>query len=79
MPLPLNHERVTVAAHGTMAVRALHRPAGTGPADGRRVIDLGRVRALPARAHARLEGPAGAVLRREIFSWIGLGMPRVRR
>lgn len=46
----LNHERVTLAAHGTMAVRALRDvrrwAADTGLADGRRVIDLGWVRAL---------------------------------
>jgi alkylation response protein AidB-like acyl-CoA dehydrogenase len=155
----LNHERVTLAAHGTMAIRALHNvqrwAAGTELADGRRVIDLGWVRALLARTHTRLdamkllnwqmvsavqrstltpqdasavkvygsearrdayawlmqilgsagplkEGSAGAVLhgelergyrsaviftfgggnneiQREIISWIGLGMPRVRR
>ncbi|MGW3659692.1 acyl-CoA dehydrogenase family protein [Streptomyces sp. NPDC005151] len=155
----LNHERVTLAAHGTMAIRALHDvqrwAAGTELADGRRVIDLGWVRALLARTHTRLdamkllnwqmvsavqrstltpqdasavkvygsearrdayawlmqilgsvgplkEGSAGAVLhgelergyrsaviftfgggnneiQREIISWIGLGMPRVRR
>ncbi|MER6605466.1 acyl-CoA dehydrogenase family protein [Streptomyces sp. NPDC000927] len=155
----LNHERVTLAAHGTMAVRALHDvqrwATDTRIADGRRVVDLGWVRALLARTHARLdamrllnwrmvsavqdgtltpqdasavkvygsearrdayawlmevvgsaaplkEGSAGAVLhgelergyrsavvftfgggnneiQREIISWIGLGMPRVRR
>ncbi|MFS4095482.1 acyl-CoA dehydrogenase family protein [Streptomyces sp. AF1A] len=155
----LNHERVTLAAHGTMAVRALHdvqRWAGrTKLADGRRVVDLAWVRRLLARTHTRLdamkllnwqmvsavedrtltpqdasavkvygsearrdayawlmeivaaagplkEGSAGAVLhgelergyrsaviftfgggnneiQREIISWIGLGMPRVRR
>jgi alkylation response protein AidB-like acyl-CoA dehydrogenase len=155
----LNHERVTLAAHGTMAIRALHNvqrwAAGTELADGRRVMDLGWVRALLARTHTRLdamkllnwqmvsavqrstltpqdasavkvfgsearrdayawlmqilgsagplkEGSAGAVLhgelergyrsaviftfgggnneiQREIISWIGLGMPRVRR
>ncbi|MFB7918463.1 acyl-CoA dehydrogenase family protein [Streptomyces sp. NPDC056061] len=155
----LNHERVTLAAHGTMAVRALHDVrhwcARTRLADGRRVIDLGWVRTLLARTHTRLdamkllnwqmvsavqdgtltpqdasavkvygsearrdayawlmeavgsagplkEGSAGAVLhgelergyrsaviftfgggnneiQREIISWIGLGMPRVRR
>ncbi len=143
----------------TMAVRALHNvqrwAADTKLADGRRVIDLGWVRALLARTHTRLdamkllnwqmvaalrtapsprrtprrsrstaprpagdayawlmeivgsagalkEGSAGAVLhgelergyrsaviftfgggnseiQREIISWIGLGMPRVRR
>ncbi|MCQ4083588.1 acyl-CoA dehydrogenase family protein [Streptomyces sp. RB6PN25] len=155
----LNHERVTLAAHGTMAIRALHDvqrwAADTKLADGRRVIDLGWVRGRLARTHARLdamkllnwrmvdalqrgtltpqdasavkvygsearrdayawlmeavgaagplkEGSAGAVLhgelergyrsaviftfgggnneiQREIISWIGLGMPRVRR
>ncbi|MDF3290187.1 acyl-CoA dehydrogenase family protein [Streptomyces silvisoli] len=155
----LNHERVTLAAHGTMAIRALHDvrrwAALTKLGDGRRVIDLGWVRARLARAHARLdamkllnwqmvdalqrgtltpqdasavkvygsearrdayawlmevaaaagplkEGSAGALLhgelergyrsaviftfgggnneiQREIISWIGLGMPRVRR
>ncbi|MEU9733853.1 acyl-CoA dehydrogenase family protein [Streptomyces sp. NPDC048002] len=155
----LNHERVTLAAHGTMAVRALHdvqRWAGeTKLADGRRVIDLPWVRRRLARTHVRLdalkllnwqmvqavqdgtltpqdasavkvygsearrdayawlmeivaapaalkEGSAGAVLhgelergyrsaviftfgggnneiQREIISWTGLGMPRVRR
>ncbi|MEU1853677.1 acyl-CoA dehydrogenase family protein [Streptomyces sp. NPDC019990] len=155
----LNHERVTLAAHGTMAVRALHDvqrwTMETKLADGRRVVDLPWVRRLLARTHARLdalrllnwrmvsavqdgtltpqdasavkvygsearrdayawlmeivaapgalkEGSAGAVLRgelergyrsaviftfgggnneiqREIISWIGLGMPRVRR
>ncbi|MBD0708758.1 MULTISPECIES: acyl-CoA dehydrogenase family protein [unclassified Streptomyces] len=155
----LNHERVTLAAHGTMAIRALHDvqrwAAATPLADGRRVIDLPWVRRTLARTHARLdamkllnwrmvsavqdatltpqdasavkvygsearrdayaalmevvaaagalkEGSAGAVLhgelergyrsavvftfgggnneiQREIISWIGLGMPRVRR
>ncbi|MFE1440347.1 acyl-CoA dehydrogenase family protein [Streptomyces sp. NPDC058739] len=155
----LNHERVTLAAHGTMAVRALHDvrnwAAQTKLADGRRVLDLPWVRRSLARTHVRLEalrllnwqmvgalqngtltpqdasavkvygsearrdayawllevtaapgalreGSAGAVLRgelergyrsaviftfgggnneiqREIISWIGLGMPRVRR
>jgi alkylation response protein AidB-like acyl-CoA dehydrogenase len=155
----LNHERVTLAAHGTMAIRALRGvqrwAADTKLADGRRVIDLGWVRGRLARTHARLdamkllnwqmvdalqhgtltpqdasavkvygsearrdayawlmevvgaagplkEGSAGAVLhgelergyrsaviftfgggnneiQREIISWIGLGMPRVRR
>ena len=155
----LNHERVTLAAHGTMAIRALHNvqrwAAGTKLSDGRRVIDLGWVRGRLARTHTRLdamkllnwqmvdalqqgtltpqdasavkvygsearrdayawlmevvgsagplkEGSAGAVLRgelergyrsaviftfgggnneiqREIISWLGLGMPRVRR
>ncbi|GEB49888.1 MULTISPECIES: acyl-CoA dehydrogenase family protein [Streptomyces] len=155
----LNHERVTLAAHGTMAVRAFEDVrdwAGrTRLSDGRRVADLGWVRTRLARAHTRLEamkllnwqmvdaldketltphdasavkvygsearrdvyawlmeivsaagplkeGSAGAVLRgelergyrsaviftfgggnneiqREIISWIGLGMPRVRR
>ncbi|MGW3245659.1 acyl-CoA dehydrogenase family protein [Streptomyces sp. NPDC001070] len=155
----LNHERVTLAAHGTMAIRAFHDvrrwAADTKLADGRRVIDLAWVRGRLARAHVRLdamkllnwqmvdalqrgtltphdasavkvygsearrdayawlmeitaaagamkEGSAGAVLhgelergyrsaviftfgggnneiQREIISWIGLGMPRVRR
>ncbi|MDI3385025.1 acyl-CoA dehydrogenase family protein [Streptomyces sp. B-S-A8] len=155
----LNHERVTLAAHGTMAIRALHDvqrwAAGTKLADGRRVLDLGWVKQRLARTHTRLdamkllnwqmvnavqhgtltpqdasavkvygsearrdayawlmevvgaagalkEGSAGAVLhgelergyrsaviftfgggnneiQREIISWIGLGMPRVRR
>ncbi|MFM9373429.1 acyl-CoA dehydrogenase family protein [Streptomyces sp. Da 82-17] len=55
----LNHERVTLAAHGTMAIRALHDvqrwAAGTKLADGRRVIDLGWVRQRLARTHARLD------------------------
>ncbi|OKK03701.1 acyl-CoA dehydrogenase [Streptomyces sp. CB03234] len=155
----LNHERVTLAAHGTMAIRALYDvqrwAAGTKLADGRRVIDLGWVRKRLAQTHTRLdamkllnwrmvtalqhgtltpqdasavkvygsearrdayawlmevvgsaaplkEGSAGSVLhgelergyrsaviftfgggnneiQREIISWIGLGMPRVRR
>lgn len=155
----LNHERVTLAAHGTMAIRALHDvqrwARETKLADGRRVADLPWVRRLLARTHVRLdalkllnwqmvtaveegtltpqdasavkvygsearrdayawlmeivaaagslkEGSAGAVLhgelergyrsaviftfgggnneiQREIISWIGLGMPRVRR
>ncbi|TXS34477.1 acyl-CoA dehydrogenase [Streptomyces sp. ms191] len=155
----LNHERVTLAAHGTMAIRALHDvrqwAADTELTDGRRVIDVPWVRRLLARTHTRLdamkllnwqmvnavqqgtltpqdasavkvygsearrdayawlmevvgsagalkEGSAGAVLhgelergyrsaviftfgggnneiQREIISWIGLGMPRVRR
>ncbi|MER5767858.1 acyl-CoA dehydrogenase family protein [Streptomyces sp. NPDC001985] len=155
----LNHERVTLAAHGTTAIRALSDvrrwAAETLLADGRRVIDLGWVRGRLARTHARLdamklmnwqmvnavqdgtltpqeasavkvygsearrdayawlmetvgaagplkEGSASAVLhgelergyrsaviftfgggnneiQREIISWIGLGMPRVRR
>jgi alkylation response protein AidB-like acyl-CoA dehydrogenase len=155
----LNHERVTLAAHGTMAIRALHDvqrwATGTKLADGRRVVDLPWVRHRLARTHARLEalkllnwqmvaalqhgtltpqdasavkvygsearrdayawlleivaapgalqeGSAGTVLQgelergyrsaviftfgggnneiqREIISWIGLGMPRVRR
>ncbi|MEU7426103.1 acyl-CoA dehydrogenase family protein [Streptomyces sp. NPDC040750] len=155
----LNHERVTLAAHGTMAIRALHDvqrwARETKLADGRRVADLPWVRRLLARTHTRLEamkllnwqmvsavqdgtltphdasavkvygsearrdayawlmeilaaagplkeGSAGAVLhgelergyrsaviftfgggnneiQREIISWIGLGMPRVRR
>ncbi|MFI5973316.1 acyl-CoA dehydrogenase family protein [Streptomyces sp. NPDC051452] len=155
----LNHERVTLAAHGTMAIRALHDvqrwTRETKLADGRRVADLPWVRRLLARTHTRLEamkllnwqmvsavqdgtltphdasavkvygsegrrdayawlmeilaaagtlkeGSAAAVLhgelergyrsaviftfgggnneiQREIISWIGLGMPRVRR
>ncbi|MFG3496688.1 acyl-CoA dehydrogenase family protein [Streptomyces sp. NPDC047886] len=155
----LNHERVTLAAHGTTAIRALDDvrrwAADTELADGRRVIDIGWVRQRLARTHARLdamkllnwrmvsavqdgtltpqdasavkvygsearrdayaalmevvgaagplkEGSTGAVLRgdlergyrsaviftfgggnneiqREIISWVGLGMPRVRR
>ncbi|MEU3889727.1 acyl-CoA dehydrogenase family protein [Streptomyces sp. NPDC029041] len=155
----LNHERVTLAAHGTMAIRALHDvrrwATETKLTDGRRVADLPWVRRLLARTHVRLEalkllnrqmvgavqdgtltpqdasavkvygsearrdayawlmeivaapgalkeGSAGAVLhgelergyrsaviftfgggnneiQREIISWIGLGMPRVRR
>ncbi|WP_433548865.1 acyl-CoA dehydrogenase family protein [Streptomyces sp. CA-294286] len=155
----LNHERVTLAAHGTTAVRALHDvqrwAMDTELADGRRVIDLGWVRGRLARTHIALdamkllnwqmvhavhdgtltpqdasavkvygsearrdayawlmevlgaagplkEGSAGTVLngelergyrsaviftfgggnneiQREIISWIGLGMPRVRR
>lgn len=155
----LNHERVTLAAHGTMAIRALtdvqRWAMDTKLADGRRVIDLNWVRGRLARTHTRLdamkllnwkmvsaveqgtltpqdasavkvygsearrdaygwlmevvgaagplkEGSAGAVLhgelergyrsaviftfgggnneiQREIISWIGLGMPRVRR
>nr|WP_206326389.1 acyl-CoA dehydrogenase family protein [Streptomyces sp. N502] len=155
----LNHERVTLAAHGTMAIRALHDvrrwASRTKLTDGRRVIDLPWVRRRLAQTHTRLdalkllnwqmvsavqhgtltpqdasavkvygsearrdayawlmevvgatgalqEGSAGAVLhgelergyrsaviftfgggnneiQREIISWIGLGMPRVRR
>nr|WP_237549207.1 acyl-CoA dehydrogenase family protein [Streptomyces sp. SID4950] len=155
----LNHERVTLAAHGTMAIRALHDvqrwARETKLADGRRVVDLPWVRRSLARTHTRLDalkllnwrmvnavedgtltpqdasavkvygsearrdayaalmevvgaagalkdGSAGAVLQgelergyrsaviftfgggnneiqREIISWIGLGMPRVRR
>ncbi|MGW1197541.1 acyl-CoA dehydrogenase family protein [Streptomyces sp. NPDC002536] len=155
----LNHERVTLAAHGSSAIRILRDvrdwAAATELADGRRVIDLGWVRSRLARTHVRLEamkllnwrmvdalqrsaltpqdasavkvygsearrdacawlmevlaaagplkeGSAGAVLhgelerayrsaviftfgggnneiQREIISWIGLGMPRVRR
>ncbi|MEU9607145.1 acyl-CoA dehydrogenase family protein [Streptomyces sp. NPDC048057] len=55
----LNHERVTLAAHGTMAVRALadvqRWAAATKLADGRRVLDLGWVRTRLARTHARLD------------------------
>ncbi|WP_328883727.1 acyl-CoA dehydrogenase family protein [Streptomyces sp. NBC_00299] len=155
----LNHERVTLAAHGTMAIRALHDVqrwvTETKLADGRRVVDLPWVRRRLAQTHAKLdalkllnwkmvsavqdgtltpqdasavkvygsearrdayawlmeivaapgalkEGSAGSVLhgelergyrsaviftfgggnneiQREIISWIGLGMPRVRR
>ncbi|MFJ3670870.1 acyl-CoA dehydrogenase family protein [Streptomyces sp. NPDC090106] len=155
----LNHERVTLAAHGTMAIRALQDvqrwATDTKLADGRRVVDLPWVRCRLAQTHTRLEamkllnwqmvhavqngtltpqdasavkvygsearrdayawlmevvgaagalkeGSAGAVLhgelergyrsaviftfgggnneiQREIISWIGLGMPRVRR
>ncbi|MFC5722982.1 acyl-CoA dehydrogenase family protein [Streptomyces gamaensis] len=155
----LNHERVTLAAHGSTALAALREvrawAAGTRLDDGRRVADLGWVRGLLARTHVRLEamrllnwqmvdaiqrqtltpqdasavkvhgseacrdayawlmevlaaagplkeGSAGAALhgalerhyrsavvftfgggnneiQREIISWIGLGMPRVRR
>lgn len=155
----LNHERVTLAAHGTMAIRSLHNvqrwAMETKLADGRRVVDLPWVRRRLAQTHTRLdalkllnwrmvsalqegtltpqdasavkvygsearrdayawlmeivaaagalkEGSAGTVLhgelergyrsaviftfgggnneiQREIISWIGLGMPRVRR
>jgi alkylation response protein AidB-like acyl-CoA dehydrogenase len=155
----LNHERVTLAAHATMANRALAEvqqwARETELAGGRRVIDLPWVRQRLSRTHSRLdavkllnwqmvdavqrnaltpqdasavkvhgsearrdayawllevvgaagplkEGSAGEVLRsnlergyrsaviftfgggnneiqREIISWIGLGMPRVRR
>ncbi|MFF9780005.1 acyl-CoA dehydrogenase family protein [Streptomyces sp. NPDC013978] len=155
----LNHERVTLAAHGTMAIRSLHNvqrwAMETKLADGRRVIDVPWVRRRLAQTHTRLdalkllnwrmvsalqegtltpqdasavkvygsearrdayawlmeivatagalkEGSTGAVLhgelergyrsaviftfgggnneiQREIISWIGLGMPRVRR
>ncbi|MGW0708539.1 acyl-CoA dehydrogenase family protein [Streptomyces sp. NPDC002643] len=155
----LNHERVTLAAHGTMAIRSLHNvqrwAMDTKLADGRRVIDLPWVRRRLAQTHTKLdalkllnwrmvsavqdgtltpqdasavkvygsearrdayawlmeivatagalkEGSAGAALhgelergyrsaviftfgggnneiQREIISWIGLGMPRVRR
>ncbi|MEU7147897.1 acyl-CoA dehydrogenase family protein [Streptomyces sp. NPDC045470] len=55
----LNHERVTLAAHGTMAVRALHDvqrwATETKLADGRRVIDLGWVRGRLARTHTGLD------------------------
>ncbi|MEV6669202.1 acyl-CoA dehydrogenase family protein [Streptomyces sp. NPDC051162] len=155
----LNHERVTLAAHGATAIRALRDvrrwAAATRLPDGRRVADLGWVRGRLARTHLRLdamkllnwqmvdalqrgtltpqdasaakvygsearrdayawlmeilaaagplkEGSAGEALhgelergyrsaviftfgggnneiQREIISWIGLGMPRVRR
>ncbi|MEN3584009.1 acyl-CoA dehydrogenase family protein [Streptomyces sp. ZYX-F-203] len=55
----LNHERVTLAAHGTMAVRALRDvrrwASETVLSDGRRVADLPWVRRLLARTHTRLE------------------------
>ncbi|GHF58752.1 acyl-CoA dehydrogenase FadE26 [Streptomyces mashuensis] len=55
----LNHERVTLAAHGTAAVRSLRDvrawAAATALPDGRRVLDLGWVRGLLARTHVRLE------------------------
>ena len=155
----LNHERVTLAAHATMANRALAEvqqwARDTELSGGKRVIDLPWVRQRLARTHTRLdavkllnwqmvdalqrnaltpqdasavkvygsearrdayswlmevvgaagplkEGSAGSVLQgnlergyrsaviftfgggnneiqREIISWIGLGMPRVRR
>ncbi|MEU9338477.1 acyl-CoA dehydrogenase family protein [Streptomyces sp. NPDC048290] len=155
----LNHERVTLAAHGTMAIRALHDvqrwAMETKLTDGRRVVDLPWVRRRLAQTHTKLDalkllnwqmvnalqngtltpqdasavkvygsearrdayawlmeitavpgalrdGSTGAVLhgelergyrsaviftfgggnneiQREIISWIGLGMPRVRR
>ena len=155
----LNHERVTLAAHGTMAIRALHDVQRWAMeiklTDGRRVIDLPWVRRRMAQTHTKLdamkllnwqmmsaveegtltpqdastvkvygsearrdayawlmevvaaagplkEGSAGTALnrelergyrsaviftfgggnngiQREIISWIGLGMPRVRR
>ncbi|SNX56333.1 hypothetical protein SAMN06272735_0781 [Streptomyces sp. TLI_55] len=155
----LNHERVTLAAHGTMAIRALHDvqrwAMETKLADGRRFVDLPWVRRRLAQTQVKLdamkllnwqmvnavqngtltpqdasavkvygsearreayawlmevvaaagalkEGSAGTVLhgelergyrsaviftfgggnneiQREIISWIGLGMPRVRR
>ncbi|MEV6108070.1 acyl-CoA dehydrogenase family protein [Streptomyces sp. NPDC051940] len=55
----LNHERVTLAAHGTMAIRSYENvrrwAADTKTADGRRVIDLGWVRGRLARTHTKLE------------------------
>jgi len=155
----LNHERVTLAAHTTMANRALAEvqewARDTELSDGRRVLDLSWVRGRLARTHVRLdamrllnwqmvdavqrgaltpqdasavkvygsearrdayawllevvgaagplkEGSSGAALQgnlergyrsavifsfgggnnevqREIISWLGLGMPRVRR
>jgi alkylation response protein AidB-like acyl-CoA dehydrogenase len=55
----LNHERVTLAAHGTMAIRALHDvqrwAMETKLADGRRVIDLSWVRRHLARTHTKLD------------------------
>lgn len=55
----LNHERVTLAAHGTMAIRALHDvqrwAIKTKLADGRRVVDLPWVRRRLAQTHTRLD------------------------
>jgi alkylation response protein AidB-like acyl-CoA dehydrogenase len=55
----LNHERVTLAAHGTMAIRSLHNvqrwAMETKLADGRRVIDLPWVRRRLAQTHTRLD------------------------
>ncbi|MFF6785238.1 acyl-CoA dehydrogenase family protein [Streptomyces sp. NPDC012510] len=55
----LNHERVTLAAHGTMAIRSLHNvqrwAMETKLADGRRVIDLPWVRRRLARTHVKLD------------------------
>ncbi|MFD4632402.1 acyl-CoA dehydrogenase family protein [Streptomyces sp. NPDC058284] len=55
----LNHERVTLAAHGTMAIRAFHDvqrwAMDTKLTDGRRVIDLGWVRKRLAQAHTKLD------------------------
>ncbi|MFD7874064.1 acyl-CoA dehydrogenase family protein [Streptomyces sp. NPDC059766] len=55
----LNHERVTLAAHGTMAIRALHDvqrwARETKLADGRRVVDLPWVRRRLAQVHTRLD------------------------
>ncbi|WP_030775692.1 acyl-CoA dehydrogenase family protein [Streptomyces sp. NRRL S-920] len=55
----LNHERVTLAAHGTMAIRALHDvqrwAMDTKLADGRRVIDLAWVRRCLAKTHTKLD------------------------
>ncbi|GDY87781.1 putative acyl-CoA dehydrogenase FadE [Streptomyces avermitilis] len=55
----LNHERVTLAAHGTMAIRALRDvqrwAMETKLADGRRVVDLPWVRRDLARTHTRLD------------------------
>ncbi|WP_030798745.1 acyl-CoA dehydrogenase family protein [Streptomyces sp. NRRL S-337] len=55
----LNHERVTLAAHGTMAIRALHDvqrwAMKTKLADGRRVVDLPWVRRRLAQTHTRLD------------------------
>ncbi|WP_310723843.1 acyl-CoA dehydrogenase family protein [Streptomyces sp. N2A] len=55
----LNHERVTLAAHGTMAIRALHDvqrwATKTKLADGRRVVDLPWVRRRLAQTHTRLD------------------------
>ncbi|NUO45808.1 MAG: acyl-CoA dehydrogenase, partial [Streptomyces sp.] len=55
----LNHERVTLAAHGTMAIRALHDvqrwAMETKLADGRRVVDLPWVRRRLAQTHVKLD------------------------
>jgi alkylation response protein AidB-like acyl-CoA dehydrogenase len=55
----LNHERVTLAAHGTMAIRSLHDvqrwAMETKLADGRRVVDLPWVRRRLAQIHTKLD------------------------